>query len=605
MSTPQVIESKPKIAARSVSVTSAAKPSLSWGWLSAAAIAIVVAYAPLLWMFFHQQWQKPHYQFFPFVIGAFIWLFWQRYHQGVPRSDVTWASPWVDRLVLFVAALLLLFGVASHSPWCAIASLVLLVASIFLTVERSRSIVNLWGIWVLLLLLVPVPFNFDQRLTQFMQRVSSRLSSHVLDWFGTEHLMDGNTLSLVSKDLFVDEACSGIISMLSVVACAVIYGVYKNRSPLHVCLLAGAGVIWAAMFNVARISVIAIVFDRWGVDWSTGTSHEILGLVLFLFTFLALLSTDQLLLVCLAPLLPVWRAAAGRELGMGRWLAAAFDRLVLVGQPGVDVTHASAAASPRPAASRGFRFAPRTLMLMFLPAAILQAGLLVYVLQLKPLDLLAVERSIALTTQAMPESLGGLEKIDFEQHERSADSIFGKYSRVFSYRAEDGTVYLVSFDFPFPAEWHELTVCYASSGWQGLNRNVVPDPDPHPETGESWDFVEAEFTKPDGLHGVVVFSEFDQFGSKYRPQQDWLREQGTFWGDRNLYLSSKQLFQVQVWFTVAGEASEQQRQTARDLLLAARQQLRSLVIAPDAGENSADENPNKKSAASPETPSTS
>src|SRR5262245_65288375 len=109
MSTPQVAEPTPKIAARSASIASTAAQPVNWGWLSAASIALVVAYAPLLWMFFRQQWQKPHYQFFPFVIGAFVWLLWQRYHQGSPRREETWAPRWLDRAVLVVAATLLLF----------------------------------------------------------------------------------------------------------------------------------------------------------------------------------------------------------------------------------------------------------------------------------------------------------------------------------------------------------------------------------------------------------------------------------------------------------------------------------------------------------------
>ena len=150
----------------------------------------------------------------------------------------------------------------------------------------------LWGVWLLPWLVVPLPFGRDQMLITMLQRGSSQVSSIVLDWFRVPHLMEGNTLILPDKQFFVDEACSGIVSVMSIIACAVIYGVWRNRPPLHLVLLASAGVGWATLMNVVRISVIAIAYHWSGVDWSSGTPHEILGLLIFLITFVALVSTD-------------------------------------------------------------------------------------------------------------------------------------------------------------------------------------------------------------------------------------------------------------------------------------------------------------------------
>ncbi|HEY4232292.1 MAG TPA: exosortase/archaeosortase family protein, partial [Lacipirellulaceae bacterium] len=264
---------------------------------------LLFAYGPLLWIFFSQQWEKPHYQYFPFVIAAFAWLLWDHYNNGTARPFGARQPNWTDIALPQGAGVLLLGAIVLHSPWCAVISLIVFLAAICRAISRARGVTNLWGIWFLLWMIVPLPFSFDQRLTKALQLASSRLSSYVLDWFGIYHLMEGNTLWLQSKPLFVDEACSGIISMLSIVACAVVYAVVKNRTPLHAILLAAVGIGWAAIMNVARISVIALALEWWGIDWSAGASHEMISLVLFLLTFLALLSMDQVLLVCLAPVI--------------------------------------------------------------------------------------------------------------------------------------------------------------------------------------------------------------------------------------------------------------------------------------------------------------
>ena len=198
------------------------------------------------------------------------------------------------------AWLLLAIALYSKSPWLAVVSAILLLASGFLRISRSWQVQYLWGTWMLLWLIVPLPMNRGQQVINGLQQLSSGLSSSILDVTGIDHLMDGNTLLLPTKQFFVDEACSGIVSVMSVIACAAIYGVWRNRAPLHVAILVLAGIVWATLLNVLRITSIALVFDKWGIDWSTGTTHKLLSLVIFTLIFLGLVSTDLLLLGLLA-----------------------------------------------------------------------------------------------------------------------------------------------------------------------------------------------------------------------------------------------------------------------------------------------------------------
>src|SRR4051812_39140179 len=75
----------------------------------AASVVVVLAYGPLLWLFFRQQWQKPHYQYFPFVIGAFIWLLWKRYGEAPQRTAHASVPSWRTYSLLIAAVLVLLF----------------------------------------------------------------------------------------------------------------------------------------------------------------------------------------------------------------------------------------------------------------------------------------------------------------------------------------------------------------------------------------------------------------------------------------------------------------------------------------------------------------
>ena len=295
------------------------------------------------------------------------------------------------------AAGLLLFALAIRSPWLAMISLIVLVAAWFLRISENRQITNLWGIWLLLWLVVPPPRSLDQTLITRLQFVSSQLSSYVLDSLNIDHLMDGNTLSLNSKQLFVDEACSGIISMLSIAACAVIFCVVKNRTPLHMLLLALASIVWATLINVIRISLIAFALEKWGIDWSAGTPHEMLSLVLFLFAFLALICSDQILIACLQPIEAVWNESHGGNIRFGRRLVSFWDWLVSVGQtiPELGDENPSTSEEPAPLTVAPHRSHRKWFgAAVFAPTAVLQGILLVYAFQRSAERLPAVQNAL-------------------------------------------------------------------------------------------------------------------------------------------------------------------------------------------------------------------
>ena len=256
-----------------------------------------LAYSRLIVEFFQNLWVQEYYQHFPFVLGAFIWLLATRLSEAMPRlpGEAKSIASIAAGCLAFVAWGLLAIAYPAHSPWLAYVSLVLLIGAGVAVLSTRWEVEGLWGVWFLLWVIVPLPQGKDLALVTYLQRVSSRASSFVLDVLGVSHLMEGNKLMLPTKQFFVTQACSGIISIMSIIACAAIYGVWRKRHAIHIVTLILAGVAWATVMNTFRISSIAVVYDWWGVDWSDGTPHQILSLCVFTLTFLALVSTDVLL----------------------------------------------------------------------------------------------------------------------------------------------------------------------------------------------------------------------------------------------------------------------------------------------------------------------
>ncbi len=181
----------------------------------------------------------------------------------------------VDCRLVSLSALAVSFWV--FSPWLAMIAFVIYAFGVTCFIWQNWIIDGLWGIWFLLVLLVPPPLDRDQMFIESLQLFSSRFTSVMLDGFGVLHVMDGNVLSFPDRQLFVDDACSGIVSLISVVYCIALFCVWKRRRVWHSVGLVAAGVGWTILMNSIRLLTIGLAWSWIGVDLADGVPHLILA----------------------------------------------------------------------------------------------------------------------------------------------------------------------------------------------------------------------------------------------------------------------------------------------------------------------------------------
>ncbi len=207
------------------------------------------------------------------------------------NEDAPEASPSAayDKYLLRLAAnlafafssLVVLGGVVVWSPWLIFVGLVILLLGVVISLRVTHHTEGLLAVWALMWLLLPLPLNLDKELTTKLQLLSSWLSSQLLEAVGVLHLLRGNNLHIASKELFVDEACSGIVSLITIISAIAIYCVWLRRSLVHTLAMVLLGIGWTVLMNTLRIVTIAVALDWYQVDWSAGTSHTVLAVVLF------------------------------------------------------------------------------------------------------------------------------------------------------------------------------------------------------------------------------------------------------------------------------------------------------------------------------------
>ena len=533
------------------------------------AAAVLLGHAPLAVLHLRGLWQQEQYQYFPFVIGAVAYFLWSRWQEApdTPLVSGRWSRA---PLAIAVVALTTLVGaILVVSPWLAFVSLNIGLAAVFAMLGRQRVIPFLWGIWLLLWLLVPMPLGVGNRLITFLQQFSSRLSSAILELLGILHLMSGNVLQLPNKEFFVDEACSGIISVMSMIACAAIYAVWKNRSLVHLAALVLMGVTWALVLNVLRICLIAAIFHFFDIDLSSGAIHEALGLSLFLLMFLALVSSDYLLTLMFAPIDTTSLGGTGRDNLLVRFWNRKGPSEASVDPD--DDQEAIAAAPAWPGMSTAITWSIPFLLLGLVQLVWLPSSE-------SPEASQALQQALALDDQSLPRKIGPWIRDSFETVEREVYSDFGRNSKTYRYRhsEKEGLVATVSLDFPYLGGWHDLCMCYRNTGWTIHERIVGSSNDA--QKGGDWKFVVGDLENPTQGKASISFAGFDASGETAEPAGEavlfrpWFRLRR-----RLLHNISPQLFQVQVFTAGSTSQNPQLKQELQQLLLDSREEFRNRV----------------------------
>jgi exosortase len=450
---------------------------------------LLLAPLPMLYFYYLSLWQIEQYRYFPVLFLAIGLLFWERWDRHL-REPQGWLS--VTLLVIGVLGVVCAIGL--WSPWVANLGW-LTICLAFLLSQRSTggSLASLGTIWPPMLLLVRLPLNFDQRLTSSLQDLTSRVSSYVLDRAEVTHTRTGNIFDMAGGRLFVEDACSGVQSLFSLLFIAFFLVSWMRRSMVLLPVYALAGVFWAAVMNVVRVVVIALAQEWYATDLAHGWKHEVLGYFCLAVAGGMLFSTDRFLRVWFYPLPADATSTFNPLAAVWNWLFDAVPNRI---------------AAAKPVATRLSFWPPLTLAMSVI--------LLVAQLGLRPSSVTAapeVGKNVLWEPSAelFGVKVGGANVVGFESIRGGSNIELGFNSDIWNLNLE-GVQARVAVSQPYN-EFHDLCVCYEANGWKQNDRTIVKVPD------SDWVYMQARFVSPDGRYGSLVFSGLSADGLPINPTE--------------------------------------------------------------------------------------
>lgn len=254
---------------------------------------IAFGFASILGAFFLNLWKQPEYQFFPQALAAAGYFAWSRLKE-VPRPFVPGAP--AITFVLILASLLGL-GLATFiwSPW--IGAVAAMFAAVGLLWWHGGGVLlrTMVPILVMCLTILPPPLGLDLKLNLFLRHVATVLSSRALDLLGVIHSVNGNVIELPGQKLLVEEACSGVNSVLFATAFCLFFLLWKRRAVWCYVVSVPLVLVFVVMGNIVRISLGAWLQYHDSIDILTGWKHEVLSMVLVVIYIVLVISLESLL----------------------------------------------------------------------------------------------------------------------------------------------------------------------------------------------------------------------------------------------------------------------------------------------------------------------
>ena len=239
-------------------------------------ILLVVGFWPIL-VGMYGSWFDPgaYMEHGILVLPAAAYMAWAK--RGQLKLVPTRPSAWGVGLII-CGALQAGLGLLAHWVWVSRAAFLVSLVGCIALVYGWRMVQELvYPLCTLILMIAPPTFVFA-RLTLKLQLLASQLGEQCLQSLGYSVFRDGNILEMVGLRLSVEEACSGIRSLMAILFLAVLYNYFFVQGKWMRTLILIVSVPIAILGNAARIVATGMA-GQYDHSLAMGTAHETFGYV--------------------------------------------------------------------------------------------------------------------------------------------------------------------------------------------------------------------------------------------------------------------------------------------------------------------------------------
>jgi len=252
--------------------------------LATIAASLILYHNNLFWL--GSKWfNDPDYSHGPLIPLISIYIGWLKREKLAEIKKRNGSI--VGLVVISFAILVQILSIRAEVSLTSSYSFILIIYGIILTYYGKEIAKELLFPIAYLFFMVPFLGFFINPISNKLKLLSAYLSAKVIYLLGVPIFREGVMLHLPGGSIEVADPCSGIRSMVSLLALGTIFAYFTDTSFIRKILLIISAIPLAVLGNLTRIIFSGLMTSE-GVDVTKGFIHTLSGLLVFIVAFLGL-----------------------------------------------------------------------------------------------------------------------------------------------------------------------------------------------------------------------------------------------------------------------------------------------------------------------------
>ena len=261
-------------------------------WLLLLFTSFIFLYYPVFLKLIHDWEVDPNYSHGYFIPLIFIFMIW------TSRNELKNTATRPNNLGIII----LIFGLAQLTVarigseyFLEGSSLILVLLGIVLFIWGVEATKILLIPILYLIFMIPLPAIIWNQISFPLALFASTISEQVISSLGMTILREGNILTLPNITLQVVDACSGLRSLLTLLALSALIAYFSEQKNLKRIIIFLAAIPIAIFCNLIRLTVTAILARSYGEKVAHGFIHDFSGIFVFILGLAILLLFTKIL----------------------------------------------------------------------------------------------------------------------------------------------------------------------------------------------------------------------------------------------------------------------------------------------------------------------
>jgi exosortase len=174
-------------------------------------------------------------------------------------------------------------------------SLILVIFGLVLLFLGKEFLRKLLFPILFLVFMIPLPMVAIANLSFRLKLFASQIATFIVNRLGVQAVREGSVIKTLHSYLVVEDPCSGIRSLIALIALGTLMAYFSRLSRNKKIILFLSSIPIAIFTNVIRIVVLTLVSEVYGSKVATGRFHDVMGILVFVFAFLGLTLVSKLL----------------------------------------------------------------------------------------------------------------------------------------------------------------------------------------------------------------------------------------------------------------------------------------------------------------------